>query len=328
MKDIKYIIKRIIIGIGIALSLMFIRGNLAYVVKAESINFTPNDIVVVTVSSNDTYSATLNTWNNESVYAFPANVPTDWQQFATIYFRYSQFGGSTYCSGTANNGSISGRIYNGSTSLNTGAIVRIEDRVNNTYTNCDSTVSGTQINFKCNNVNLSHALNLMVANANSGRYGISRALDINCTMTNEGMANSINSNNNNNTNRIINSQKEIKDAITDDNVDEAVDNGGSFFSNFSSSSHGLSGIITAPLRLLQSFTTAQCTPLSFQLPIVHNQVTLPCMRPIYENYFGVFFSLYQLITTGLISYHVCINIYKKVRDLQNPNNDRIEVLNL
>lgn len=127
---------------------------------------------------------------------------------------------------------------------------------------------------------------------------------------------------------IVDSQQDINNTLNDSNVSSATSDASSFFGNFSSNSHGLSGIITAPLRLINSFTTATCSPLEFNLPFVGNHVTLPCMRPIYENYFGIFFSLWQLITTGLISYNICINLYGKIRNLQNPNNDRIEVLNL
>lgn len=127
---------------------------------------------------------------------------------------------------------------------------------------------------------------------------------------------------------IVDSQKEINNTINNDDVTDSTSQGSDFFNNFSSNSHGLSGVITAPLRLVNALTTASCSPLSFNLPFVHNNVSLPCMRPIYENHFGVFFSLYQLITTGLICYATLINLYSKIHNLQNPNNDRIEVLNL
>lgn len=140
----------------------------------------------------------------------------------------------------------------------------------------------------------------------------------------EGGNQALNDSINNQTNSINN----INDTINDDNVDDASSEGSDFFSSFESNSHGLSGVITAPLRLVNSLTTASCIPLEFELPFVHNQVSLPCMRSIYENHFGVFFSLYQLITTGLICYSVMINLYSKIHNLQNPNNDRIEVLNL
>ena len=127
---------------------------------------------------------------------------------------------------------------------------------------------------------------------------------------------------------VNNSVNNINNTLNNDNTTEANTKGNNFFNNFQTNSHGLSGIITAPIRLVNSLTTATCNPLEFDLPIIHNHVVLPCIRPIIENYFGVFFTLYQLITTGLISYTVCINLYSKVRALQNPNNDRIEVLNL
>lgn len=132
----------------------------------------------------------------------------------------------------------------------------------------------------------------------------------------------------NNTNDIKNNTKETNDLIKNTDTTESKNSASAFFSDFSRNSHGLTGIVTAPLRLIESFTTASCSPITFQLPFVNNWVTLPCMRSIYETHFGVFFTLYQLITTGVICYGVCINLYSKLRQLENPNNDRIEVLQL
>lgn len=129
---------------------------------------------------------------------------------------------------------------------------------------------------------------------------------------------------NNNTNAV----NSMNNNIMNDDVSSSTNTASGFFDDFTQNSHGLSGIVTSPLRLLNALSTAECNPLEFNLPFVHNTVSLQCMRPIYENYFGVFFTLFQLITTGMISYHVLLNFYKKVRDLQNPNNDRIEVLDL
>lgn len=113
-------------------------------------------------------------------------------------------------------------------------------------------------------------------------------------------------------------QKKTNDTLKDDNTDEASTKGSGFFNSFTSESHGLSGIVTAPLQMLQSLTTATCKPLKFKLPFVDNEVTLPCMRSIYEQHFGVFFTLWQTITTGLISYNVCLNFYKKINEYVAP----------
>lgn len=132
----------------------------------------------------------------------------------------------------------------------------------------------------------------------------------------------------NNQNETNNKLDDLNQGIMDDNVSDSTTTANDFFSDFNQNTHGLSGIVTAPLVMIQNLTASTCSPLRFNLPIVHNEVTLPCMKPIYEEHFGVFFSLWQMLTTGLISYNVLLNMYKKVRDLQNPNNDKIEVLNL
>lgn len=122
--------------------------------------------------------------------------------------------------------------------------------------------------------------------------------------------------------------KKTNDLIENTDTSDSQTKGANFFKNYNENSHGLSGIITAPLKFLQSLTGAKCTPLKFQLPFVHDEVNLQCMKSIYQTHFGVFYTLWQTITTGLIAYTVCLNFYKKIRDLQNPNNDKIEVLNL
>lgn len=132
----------------------------------------------------------------------------------------------------------------------------------------------------------------------------------------------------NQTQAIEDASDRVNDTLTNDNVSEASTTGGGFFNNFQENSHGLSGIITAPLRLINSFTTQTCQPLEFDLPFVHNHVFLSCMKPIYQTHFGVFFAFYQMLTSGVLCYMVLINILAKVKQLQNPFNDRIAVLNL
>lgn len=143
--------------------------------------------------------------------------------------------------------------------------------------------------------------------------------------------NNINNNITNIDNSIKDTNKKIDDVnntLNDDNVDSATNSANNFIMNFQENGHGLTSIVTSPLELIKSLSTGSCTPLKFNLPIVHNEVTLPCAKAIIEENYGVFFSLWQMITTGLISYHVLINMYCQVRKMQNPNHDKIEVINL
>lgn len=123
-------------------------------------------------------------------------------------------------------------------------------------------------------------------------------------------------------------QKKTNDTLKDDNTQHAQDSAGGFFNNFTTDTHGLTGIITAPLSLITSITSSSCSPLVLPLPYVDKDLTLPCMSSIYSNYFGSFLSVYQMITFGFVAYWVCVRIFNLVKDFKNPDHDEIEVLDL
>lgn len=129
-------------------------------------------------------------------------------------------------------------------------------------------------------------------------------------------------------NDIKGNTKETNDLIKNDNVDGANTQGSSFFSNFNSNTHGLSGIVSSPIRLINSLSSSTCSPLTFTIPFVNSQVALPCMSSIYSTYFPTLLSVYQLITTGLIAYKILINLFGVVKGLQDPDSSRIEVVDL
>ena len=123
-------------------------------------------------------------------------------------------------------------------------------------------------------------------------------------------------------------QKKTNDTLKDDNTQGAQDSAGGFFNDFTTDTHGLTAIITAPLSLITSITSKSCSPLVLPLPYVDKDLTLPCMGAIYSNYFGSFLSIYQLITFGIVAYWVCVRIFNLVKDFKNPDHDEIEVLDL
>ena len=127
------------------------------------------------------------------------------------------------------------------------------------------------------------------------------------------------------TNQAIN---DVNDTLKDDDTKGAQDSAGGFFNDFTTDTHGLTGIITAPLSLIKSITSSSCSPLVIPLPYVDKDLTLPCMGTIYSNYFGSFLSIYQLITFGIVAYWVCVRTFNLVKDFKNPDHDEIEVLDL
>lgn len=135
--------------------------------------------------------------------------------------------------------------------------------------------------------------------------------------------------------QIINEQRgttsavnDVNDSINNDDVTGAEDSAGGFFNDFTTDTHGLTAVITAPLSLITSITSSSCSPLVIPLPYVDKDLTLPCMSTIYSNYFGSFLSIYQMITFGIIAYWVLIRIFNLVKDFKNPDHDEIEVLDL
>jgi hypothetical protein len=121
---------------------------------------------------------------------------------------------------------------------------------------------------------------------------------------------------------------DINDSINDSDTSGAQNSAGGFFNGFTTDTHGLTAIITAPLSLIESITSSSCSPLVIPLPYVDKDLTLPCMGTIYSNYFGSFLSIYQIITFGIVAYWVLVRIFNLVKDFKNPDHDEIEVLDL
>lgn len=122
--------------------------------------------------------------------------------------------------------------------------------------------------------------------------------------------------------------KEQTDTIKDNDVSESESQASGFFDDFESDDYGLSDIITMPLTFIQGLSSSTCYPLNLPLPFVDTNVTLPCMTSIYSEYFGSFLTIYQIITTGIIAYWCCINIFRLVQGFKSPDKDEIEVMDL
>ena len=122
--------------------------------------------------------------------------------------------------------------------------------------------------------------------------------------------------------------KEQTDTIKDKDTSESQSEASGFFDDFESDDFGLSDIITMPLTFIQGLSSSTCYSLNLPLPFVDTNVTLPCMTSIYQRYFGSFLTLYQTITTGIIAYWCCINIFRMVQGFKNPDSDEIEVMDL
>lgn len=124
-------------------------------------------------------------------------------------------------------------------------------------------------------------------------------------------------------------QQQQHEEVMDDNTTQAESEGESFFGNFTTEDHGgLNSIITAPLNTIRSLLNSSCTKLTLPLPFVNKNLELPCMNDIYTEHFGLFFSLYQTIILAIISYRCLRSIFFDITGFTNPDDDRIEVMDL
>lgn len=111
--------------------------------------------------------------------------------------------------------------------------------------------------------------------------------------------------------------------ILDDNVDE----NGSFFSDFTDNDHGLSGIITAPLRAINKLT-GECEPVTFN--VLNEPIILPCGDTLFWDKPSVasFKIIWNLIVGGPLLFALLKKLFNIVENLKDPDSSKIEVVDL
>lgn len=123
---------------------------------------------------------------------------------------------------------------------------------------------------------------------------------------------------------------ETMNFFNNENTTQAESEANNFFESFTSQDNGgISSIITAPLSAISGLASATCTPITLPIPYLDNkQLVLPCMSAIYTEHFGTFFSLYQTIIFGVIAYRMLVSIFMMIQGFKNPDDDKIEVVDL
>lgn len=204
---------------------------------------------------------------------------------------------------------------------------------NNSLYTGSSTYFSNVYAVKCNNVRLDKTnvkVNIVQPNVSASInniFGISSIWDFTPVYNSNSIISSIQSNTDE-TKKTNEKLDDLNDNITDSDTSDSQSSAGSFFEDFKSDDYGLSDIITMPLTFIKGLSNASCYSLVLPLPFVDHNATIPCMTSIYENYFGSFLTLYQTITTGFIAYWVCVNIYRLVKNFKNPDDDKVEVMEL
>ena len=131
------------------------------------------------------------------------------------------------------------------------------------------------------------------------------------------------------TNKIDETNEKLDDlnqSINDDNVSGATSTGNDFFDNFTDSDNGgISGIITAPLNAINAMLNGTCQPLSTTYK--GKTISLQCGTDMW-NKLSAIRDFLNLVLGGLLCYRICLKIFHIVQNLKNPDNDKVEVMNL
>lgn len=129
------------------------------------------------------------------------------------------------------------------------------------------------------------------------------------------------------TDEIIKGQDKIDDTLNDDDTSEADSKITGFFNDFADNSHGLSSIVTAPLNAVNAMLTTTCTAPSATYK--GSTFSLPCGSILWEQEGASALKTFiNLIYGGLICYGIVKSLFKDVNDLKNPENDKVDVMNL
>lgn len=107
-------------------------------------------------------------------------------------------------------------------------------------------------------------------------------------------------------------------------------NGGlNYFNSFKINDHQLSYFVTAPLRFIDAIDDDNvCTPLTFRFPHSNQDVTINCLQSTISSAFGDVFNILQSILSGFVLYRLGVGYFALFKKLINPNDDKIEVIDL
>ena len=327
-RDLRYILKKVIIGIAIIIGVLFFKTKLGF-----ALTYSVDSLLI------DNWELTVGNWyerGQDVGFKFTLIGVADTDQDTNLY------GQILLCAGPSNN-SIAWAQTSDAQSWN---LISKNTLVNNTNVYCKvGNVSGKvqQLLFTTRAVygDITANVRMSYKDGYTGfsivSYGfkdspwdlIQSEFDYTNQLT--AMSTLIDNKWNQEINKLadiwgVNQQQlaEAQAEVTDNDTDAMQE----WLEDFTSDTYGLTGIITAPLNTITSLTSKTCSPLVLPIPYLNENLTLPCMSTIYSDTFGSAFTMYQTITTALIGYWCVVRIFAIVKGMKDPQDDKIEVVDL
>lgn len=112
------------------------------------------------------------------------------------------------------------------------------------------------------------------------------------------------------------------------NIENGYNTSIEFFSNFNDNdNNGISSIVSAPLVAIRSMLSNQCTPVS--ISVYNKQIQLPCGSTFWGRQDVATFKVtYNTIIGGFLCYCILRNLFILIHNMKDPDNDKVEVMDL
>lgn len=142
-------------------------------------------------------------------------------------------------------------------------------------------------------------------------------------------------NQNQNTDRIVNAQNGTTNAVNGlNNSVNNTDTSGS--ENFLTSiindpafqdNTGINGIIQLPLAMISSLSN-QCSPIDLHIPFLNVDTQLPCISSLINSKMPSVANILRIAVNGFVLYRIFVDIVGLIKSARNPDEDRLDVLEL
>lgn len=117
-------------------------------------------------------------------------------------------------------------------------------------------------------------------------------------------------------------------SITDSSTTGANSDADSLKNNTAfNDSSGISSLITLPLRFINNLGTS-CTPINLTIPYMNANVSIPCMKALISSKMPALATLITAVVNGFLLYNIFIQIIGMIHGAKNPDDDRLEVVEL
>lgn len=122
--------------------------------------------------------------------------------------------------------------------------------------------------------------------------------------------------------------EELMNTLNDDSVNGANSEVDSLIQNSTfQDTSGLNAIISLPLNFIQNLSN-QCTPFTLTIPFIDKPVNFPCIRALLQSKVPTLYNVLTIAINGFIIYRILLEIFAIVKRAKDPEDDRIEVLDL